>query len=41
MEPPNCDFLSSVSEPSDSFKYAEIEFRIRLDVKIYHPKVLN
>ena len=24
-EPPNYDFLSSVSEPLDSFKYAEIK----------------
>ena len=37
LGPPNCNFLSSVLEPLDSFNY---KIRIRLDVEI-HLKVLS
>lgn len=40
-ERPNYDFLSSVSEPLDSFKYAEVEVKIKFDVKNHHTKVLS
>lgn len=40
-EPPNCDFLSSVLEPLDSFKYAEFNVKIKVDVKNHHTKVLS
>ena len=40
-ELPHCNILSSDLELLDSFKYAEIESRIRLDVETNHPKVLS
>lgn len=38
---PNCEFLSSVLEPSNFFKFAEIRYQIRLDVEIHYPRVLK
>ena len=38
---PNCDLLSLVLDPLDSFKYGEIEVRIRREVENHHPKVLS
>ena len=38
---PDCNLLSPVSEPSDSFKYAEIKQKIRRNVKNRHSKVMR
>ena len=40
-ELPQFHYLSSNLEPLDSFKYAKIKSRIRLDVDTDHPKFLN
>lgn len=43
LKPVNLPIMTfcSVSEPLDCFKYAEVEVKIKFDVKNHHTKVLS